>query len=117
MIGESGLQGLLGAAGDATTNLQVSKGHDINGNLPEEVRTNKGGTIASSLAGSCFFLGMMYKFTPMGSWINTKVLGRNKLMDNMKRNHYELLLNGVGNREMSLNDTMYHIRYNSAGNQ
>ncbi|KMZ89662.1 hypothetical protein PVMG_06243 [Plasmodium vivax Mauritania I] len=59
--GESALPGLLSAAGDAPSNLQVSEGQDFNGNLPEEVRPNKGGTIASSLAGSCFFLGMMYK--------------------------------------------------------
>ncbi|SCA82089.1 VIR protein [Plasmodium vivax] len=112
----SGLAGTLGPLGAADLGDQGSRDQGINGNLPEEVRTSKGGTIASSLAGSCFFLGMMYKFTPMGSWINTKVLGRNKLMDNMKKNHYELLLNDAGNREMSLNDTMYHISYNSAAN-
>ncbi|SCA81776.1 VIR protein [Plasmodium vivax] len=113
--GISGLQGTLGSGAAALTN-QSTRDQDFNGNLPEEVKPNKGGTIASSLAGSCFFLGMMYKFTPMGSWINTKVLGRNKLMDNMEKNHYELLLNGVGNREMSLSDTMYRISYNSAAN-
>ncbi|CAG9483794.1 unnamed protein product [Plasmodium vivax] len=112
----SDLPGTLGPLGVVALTDQGSRDQGINGNPSEEVRTNKEGTIASSLAGSCFFLGMMYKFTPMGSWINTKVLGRNKLMDNMEKNHYELLLNGVGNREMSLNDTMYHIRYNSAAN-
>ncbi|KMZ96106.1 hypothetical protein PVNG_05874 [Plasmodium vivax North Korean] len=40
---------------------QSTSDQNFNRNLPEEARPNKGGTIASSLAGSCFFLGMMYK--------------------------------------------------------
>ncbi|SCA60831.1 Plasmodium vivax Vir protein, putative [Plasmodium vivax] len=75
--------------------------------------TNKAGTVGATLAGSSLFLLMMYKYTPLGSWVSTKILGRNKLMNNMKKNNYELLLNDVGNHEASLNDTMYHIRYNS----
>ncbi|KMZ94924.1 hypothetical protein PVMG_05535 [Plasmodium vivax Mauritania I] len=74
------------------------------------------GTIGATFAGSSLFLLMMYKYTPMGSWINTKILGRNKLIDNMNKNNYELLLNDVGNLESSISDPMYHIRYNSATN-
>ncbi|KMZ88809.1 hypothetical protein PVBG_05721 [Plasmodium vivax Brazil I] len=54
----SELPGPLGAI--ALTD-QGSRDQGINGHPSEEVRPNKGGTIASSLAGSCFFLGMMYK--------------------------------------------------------
>ncbi|GAB69723.1 hypothetical protein PCYB_004720 [Plasmodium cynomolgi strain B] len=56
-------------------------------------------------------------YTPLGSWIKTKLLRRNKLMENMKRNNYELLLNDIENSQAGLKDTMYHIRYNSSSNQ
>ncbi|KMZ77133.1 hypothetical protein PVIIG_05343 [Plasmodium vivax India VII] len=82
---------------EATLSDQGNRDQDSNGNFSEEVRPNK----------------IIYSY---GSWINTKVLGKNKPINNMEKNHYELLLNGVGNREMSLNDTMYHISYNSAAN-
>ncbi|CAI7723954.1 PIR protein [Plasmodium vivax] len=59
-------------------------------------------------------LATLYRLTPLGSWVNTKILGKDKLMDNMKKNHYELLLNDVRNGEISLNDTTYSISYNSA---
>ncbi|KMZ82483.1 hypothetical protein PVIIG_05794 [Plasmodium vivax India VII] len=55
-------------------------------------------------------------YTPLGSWVSTKILMNVKLMDNMKKNIYELLLNDVGNHEASLNDPMYNIRYNSETN-
>ncbi|KNA01003.1 hypothetical protein PVNG_03110 [Plasmodium vivax North Korean] len=88
---------------------------DIEG--PSESIMNKNvSTIGATFAGSSLFLVMMYKYTPLGSWVSTKILGRNKLMENMEKN-YELLLNDVGNREESLKDPMYHIRYNSAAKQ
>ncbi|KMZ83988.1 hypothetical protein PVBG_06165 [Plasmodium vivax Brazil I] len=55
-------------------------------------------------------------YTPLGSWVSTRILGRNKLIKNMRKNNYDLLLNDAGNRETSLNDPMYHIRYNSSTN-
>ncbi|KMZ82452.1 hypothetical protein PVIIG_06162, partial [Plasmodium vivax India VII] len=57
----SDLPGTLGPLGVVALTDQGSRDQGINGNPSEEVRTNKEGTIASSLAGSCFFLGMMYK--------------------------------------------------------
>ncbi|VUZ93216.1 PIR protein [Plasmodium vivax] len=102
-------------------------GHDLTGQDPldtavsgdplEAVIPGKVGTVGATLAGSSLFLVMMYKYTPFGSWINTRVLKKDKLMENMNKNNYELLLNDVGNDKTSLNDPMYHIRYNSLTNQ
>ncbi|CAI7718343.1 Plasmodium vivax Vir protein, putative [Plasmodium vivax] len=89
----------------------------IEGDPNEEIMQPKVGTIGATLAGSSLFLIMMYKYTPLGSWVSTRILGRNKLMENMRKNNYELLLNDVGDRDANLNDTMYHIRYNSSSNQ
>ncbi|GAB69466.1 hypothetical protein PCYB_002150 [Plasmodium cynomolgi strain B] len=91
--GESDISVLLDAAGYAPSTDRVTMDQGINVITPEDVRPNKA-----------------------SSWINNKILGENKPMDNMKRNRNELLLNDIGNREMTLNDTMYHIRYNSAAN-
>ncbi|KMZ82939.1 hypothetical protein PVIIG_06212 [Plasmodium vivax India VII] len=71
-------------------------------------------TMDIGIAGETSKSIMPKKYTPLGSWVSTRILGRNKLMENMKKNNYELLLNDVGNHEASLNDPMYHIRYNSA---
>ncbi|KMZ89586.1 hypothetical protein PVBG_03307 [Plasmodium vivax Brazil I] len=70
--GESGLSGLLVTAGDAPSILQDFNGQVINGGTPEEVRPSKASTIASSLAGSCFFLGMMYKIIKWHKYIFTE---------------------------------------------
>ncbi|SCA83804.1 Plasmodium vivax Vir protein, putative [Plasmodium vivax] len=80
----------------------------------ESIMNKNVSTIGATFAGSSLFLVMMYKYTPLGSWVSTKILGRNKLMENMNKNHYELLLNDVRNGEMSLNDTTYSISYKSA---
>ncbi|SCA83587.1 VIR protein [Plasmodium vivax] len=82
---------------------------------PESIMNKNVSTIGATFAGSSLFLVMMYKYTPLGSWVSTKILGRNKLMENMEKN-YEFILNNVGNRETSLNDPMYNIRYNSTTN-
>ncbi|SCA83572.1 Plasmodium vivax Vir protein, putative [Plasmodium vivax] len=87
-------------------------GNTIDANMQPKV-----GTIGATLAGSSVFLLMMYKYTPLGSWVSTRILGRNQLMENMRKNNYELLLNDVGNNEASLSDTMYYISYNSSSNQ
>ncbi|SCA60498.1 VIR protein [Plasmodium vivax] len=91
--------------------LDVGDNHDepSNHNASNPVRT-----ITYTSLGLVLPLATLYRLTPLGSWVNTKILGKNKLMDNMKRNHYELLLNDVRNGEMSLNDTTYSISYNSA---
>ncbi|VUZ93903.1 PIR protein [Plasmodium vivax] len=89
---------------------------EINGNPPNTNIPIPIGTIIYTSLGSVLPLVTLYKYTPLGPWINTRILGRNKLMENMKKNNYELLLNDVGNHESSLNDPMYHIRYNSETN-
>ncbi|SCA60277.1 Plasmodium vivax Vir protein, putative [Plasmodium vivax] len=87
------------------------------GEPPESSFPKNIGTIGSTFAGSSLFLLMMYKYTPLGSWVSTKILRKDKLIENMRKNNYELLLNDVGNHEATLNDTMYHISYNSSSNQ
>ncbi|KMZ88656.1 hypothetical protein PVBG_06018 [Plasmodium vivax Brazil I] len=122
--GREGQEQLVGAQlprimGPRGPDVQASGGPMIeenNEDSPIPDITNKAGTVGATLAGSSLFLLMMYKYTPLGSWVSTKILGRNKLMENMRKNNYELLLNDVGNNEASLNDPMYHIRYNSATN-
>ncbi|SCA60310.1 Plasmodium vivax Vir protein, putative [Plasmodium vivax] len=86
-----------------------NNGEPGNHNASSPVRT-----ITYTSLGLVLPIVTLYRFTPLGSWVNTKILGKNKLMDNMKRNHYELLLNDVRNGEMGLNDTTYSISYNSA---
>ncbi|CAG9479567.1 unnamed protein product [Plasmodium vivax] len=102
--------------GDEST-AQVDRIANLNGDPSKSVMHKNVGTVGATLAGSSLFLLMMYKYTPLGSWVSTKILRKDKLMENMKKNNYELLLNDLGNREMGLNDTMYHISYNSATKQ
>ncbi|CAI7724280.1 PIR protein [Plasmodium vivax] len=87
---------------------------DYNRETSDHNASNPVRTITYTSLGLVLPLATLYRLTPLGSWVNTKILGKNKLMDNMKRNHYELLLNDVRNGEMSLNDTTYSISYNSA---
>ncbi|CAI7721699.1 Plasmodium vivax Vir protein, putative [Plasmodium vivax] len=84
------------------------------GDSPKDNASNPVRTITYTSLGLVLPLATLYRFTPLGSWVNTKILGKNKLMDNMKKNHYELLLNDVRNGDMSLNDITYSISYNSA---
>ncbi|CAG9473066.1 unnamed protein product [Plasmodium vivax] len=100
--------------GDLT--IRVSVDEENNEHSPISDMPNKVGRVDATLAGYSLFLLMMYKYTPLGSWVSTTILMKVKLIDNMKKNNYELLLNDVGNHEPSLNDPMYHIRYNSATN-
>ncbi|SCA60012.1 VIR protein [Plasmodium vivax] len=118
---------LVGDRADLTQLVPQSPTDDLNvedpmittsdGDANEAIMPPKVGTVGATLAGSSIFLLMMYKYTPLGSWVNTKILRKDKLMENMRKNNYELLLNDLGDRDVSLNDTMYHIRYNSSSNQ
>ncbi|KMZ95047.1 hypothetical protein PVMG_06029 [Plasmodium vivax Mauritania I] len=118
---------LVGDRADLTQLVPQSPTDDLNvedpmittsdGDANEAIMPPKVGTVGATLAGSSIFLLMMYKYTPLGSWVNTKILRKDKLMENMRKNNYELLLNDLGERDVSLNDTMYHIRYNSSSNQ
>ncbi|SCO65531.1 Plasmodium vivax Vir protein, putative [Plasmodium vivax] len=87
---------------------------DKNGDPSNHNASNPVRTITYTSLGLVLPLATLYRLTPLGLWVNTKILGKNKLMDNMKKNHYELLLNDVRNGDMSLNDTTYSISYNSA---
>ncbi|SCA59955.1 VIR protein [Plasmodium vivax] len=102
-------------ASDPLNHTQLDVG-DSNGDTPNNNTKIPVGTILYTSLGSVLPLVTLYRFTPLGSWINTKILRRNKLMENMTKNNYELLLNDAGNHEASLNDPIYHIRYNSATN-
>ncbi|SCA60732.1 Plasmodium vivax Vir protein, putative [Plasmodium vivax] len=75
------------------------------------------GTIIGTSFGFFIPLTMLYKFTPLGNWVNTKVLGRDKLMDNMKKNELEFLLNNTQTQDVNSGDTIYRIKYNSALNE
>ncbi|CAG9485611.1 unnamed protein product [Plasmodium vivax] len=115
-VGEDGSQ--MSHLEESVASIGTSiMGTDINGDSSLPDTPSKAGTVGATLAGSSLFLLMMYKYTSLGSWVSTNILRKDKLMDNMKKNNYELLLNDLGNREMSLNDTMYHISYNSATKQ
>ncbi|CAI7721658.1 PIR protein [Plasmodium vivax] len=105
-----------GVEGSSTLKDTQSDAEDINSKTPNDNTTIPVGTIAYTSLGLLLPLVTLYKYTPLGTWVNTKILGRNKLMENMRKNNYELLLNDVGNHEASLNDPMYHIRYNSSTN-
>ncbi|SCA59586.1 Plasmodium vivax Vir protein, putative [Plasmodium vivax] len=83
-----------------------------NSNIPKSM-----GTIIGTSFGFFIPLTMLYKFTPLGSWINTKVLGRDKLMDNMKKNELEYILNNAQTQDINTGDTIYRIKYNSALNE
>ncbi|SCA82026.1 Plasmodium vivax Vir protein, putative [Plasmodium vivax] len=115
-LAQAQVPGILDPRGPEDEASRGSMNEENNDDSPIRDMPNKVGTVGATLAGSSLFLLMMYKYTPLGSWISTKILGRNKLMDNLKKNNYELLLNDVGNHEASLNDTMYHVRYNSSTN-
>ncbi|VUZ95026.1 PIR protein, partial [Plasmodium vivax] len=105
-----------GVEGSSTLKDTQSYAEDINSKTPNDNTTIPVGTITYTSLGLVLPLVTLYKYTPLGTWVNTKILGRNKLMENMRKNNYELLLNDVGNHEASLNDPMYHIRYNSSTN-
>ncbi|KNA02225.1 hypothetical protein PVNG_04456, partial [Plasmodium vivax North Korean] len=79
----------------------------------DENISNPVGTIVGTSLGFFVPLITIYKFTPLGSWLNTKVLGRNKIQKNMERNNQHLLLNSTENREINLGESMYRIKYNS----
>lgn len=75
--------------------------------------SNPLGTIIGTSLGFVVPLITIYKLTPLGSWINTRILGRNNILKNMERNNQQLLLNSTENREINLGETMYRIKYNS----
>ncbi|VUZ99761.1 PIR protein [Plasmodium vivax] len=85
----------------------------MDGESSDENTSNTLGTIVGTSLGFVLPLITMYRFTPLGTWINTKILGRNNIMKNIKNNNQDFLLNSSENREMELGDTMYRVAYNS----
>ncbi|SCA83482.1 Plasmodium vivax Vir protein, putative [Plasmodium vivax] len=79
--------------------------------------TNPVGTIVGTSLGFVLPLITIYRFTPLGSWINTKIFRKDRLMENMKINERELLLNSSGIGETNFDNTRYQIMYNSAHNE
>ncbi|GAB69636.1 hypothetical protein PCYB_003850 [Plasmodium cynomolgi strain B] len=51
------------------------------------------------------------------SWINSKILGRDKILDNMKKNEQNFLLNSEQTGDINSDDTIYIIKYNSVLNE
>ncbi|GAB69530.1 CYIR protein [Plasmodium cynomolgi strain B] len=88
-----------------------------NEELPNAVIFNSTGTVIGTSLGIVLPLIMIYRFTPLGSWINTKIFRKNKLMENMIRNERELLINNSGIGEMNFDNSRYHLVYNSAHNE
>ncbi|CAI7718345.1 Plasmodium vivax Vir protein, putative [Plasmodium vivax] len=89
---------------------------DISEEIPNLNTSNPVGTIIGTSLGFVLPLITMYKFTPLGTWINTKILGRNNIMKNIKNNNQDFLLNSSENPEMKLGDTMNRVTYSSATN-
>ncbi|SCA82162.1 VIR protein [Plasmodium vivax] len=102
-----------------TTNLFDTQ-TDANGvstDSPSAKTNSPAGTIIGTSLGFVLPLITIYRFTPLGNWVNTKVLGRDKLMDNMKKNELEFLLNSAQTQEMNSGDIKYRIKYNSVLNE
>ncbi|GAB69633.1 CYIR protein [Plasmodium cynomolgi strain B] len=85
--------------------------------LPNALISNSTGTIIGTTLGFVLSLITIFRFTPLGSWINTKIFRKNKLMENMERNERELLLYSSGIGEMNYENTRYHVMYNSSPNE
>ncbi|GAB69580.1 CYIR protein, partial [Plasmodium cynomolgi strain B] len=108
-------------AGDANV-IRAKRGAEIEEEKEEEgkndaVISNSTGTLIGTFLGFVILLITIYRFTPLGSWINTKIFRKNKLMENMKRNERELLLNSSGKGEINFDNKSYHIMYNSDHNE
>ncbi|CAI7724318.1 PIR protein [Plasmodium vivax] len=91
--------------------------NDSSADSPSANIPNPAGTIIGTSFGFFIPLTMLYKFTPLGNWVNTKVLGRDKLINNMKKNELEFLLNNAQTQDVNSGDTIYRIKYNSALNE
>ncbi|CAI7718319.1 Plasmodium vivax Vir protein, putative [Plasmodium vivax] len=94
-----------------------SDSNDINAESPSAKTPTPVGTIIGTSLGFVLPLITIYRFTPLGNWVNTKILGRDRLMDNMKKNELEFLLNSAQTQDMYSGDTKYRIKYNSALNE
>ncbi|CAI7721670.1 PIR protein [Plasmodium vivax] len=86
---------------------------DISADLPSANTPPPAGTIIGTTLGFFIPLTMLYKFTPLGNWVNTKILGRDKLIDNMRKNERDFLLNSAQSRDINSGDIIYRIKYNS----
>ncbi|SBT82920.1 PIR protein [Plasmodium ovale] len=77
-------------------------------------------TVAGSVVGPSFgmllTLLFLYKFTPFGQWIHTKI-GRSKVeYNNLYEQNSQSFLNTSDNESINMNDDPYHISYNSMRN-
>ncbi|KNA00897.1 hypothetical protein PVNG_05824 [Plasmodium vivax North Korean] len=102
-----------------TTNLfdTQSDANDVSTDSPSAKETTPVGTIVGTSLGLVLPLITIYRFTPLGSWINTKIFRKDRLMENMIRNERELLLNSSGIGETNFDNARYQIMYNSANNE
>ncbi|SCA59699.1 VIR protein [Plasmodium vivax] len=115
VLAESGLERVPGSRdviADPVVNMRDSD-LDVPKEQTDGNTSNPVGTIIGTSIGFVVLLITIYKFTPLGSWINTRILGRNNILKNMERNNQQLLLNSTENGEINLGETMYPIKYNS----
>ncbi|SBT83994.1 PIR protein [Plasmodium ovale] len=72
-------------------------------------------TIGGTVAGMGSFLLLMYKFTPFGNWIRSRIGRRKRMSDHLGEEEEmdHMYLNGYGNDNMYSNDMGYNMGYNA----
>ncbi|SBT84021.1 PIR protein [Plasmodium ovale] len=72
-------------------------------------------TIGATVAGMGSFLLLMYKFTPFGNWIRSRIGRRKGMSDHLGEEEEmdHMYLNGYGNDDMYSNDMGYNMGYNA----
>ncbi|SBS99427.1 PIR Superfamily Protein [Plasmodium ovale curtisi] len=103
----------LGESSDAFQRYQRADHVDIPLHTPVGVTIP---IVLVSLVGSFLLLLFLYKFTPFGIWLTSRIRGIKKMI-NIKENKYNsILLNTSDNEENDLEDRNYTIHYHSSQN-
>ncbi|SBT72426.1 PIR protein [Plasmodium ovale] len=85
---------------------------------PESVPSNEDKyviipTVSSILIGIPLIIFLFKKFTPLGTYLNLKILKKKSVWNNFDEEENESLLNNPENDEIYLDNTPYHITYHS----
>ncbi|SBT72435.1 PIR protein [Plasmodium ovale] len=91
---------------------------DQNIQEPESVPSNEDKyviipTVSSILIGIPLIIFLFKKFTPLGTYLNLKILKKKTVWYNFDEEENETLLNNPENDEIYLDNTPYHIAYHS----
>ncbi|SBS82100.1 PIR Superfamily Protein [Plasmodium ovale curtisi] len=70
------------------------------------------GGVTGTLAGACLSLLTLYKYSPVGSMLRSRLQSWNQ-KDNNLDEEQELLFDGTGNNNIYSDDMTYHIQYHS----